>query len=384
MNNLLNLINNGQSYWLDNLTREKIYNGELKRRVEKEGLRGVTTNPSIFNKAISTSSYYDNQITELIKQGKNINEVYEELTVKDVQDACDILKPIYDKSEGVDGFVSLEVSPHLAYNTNGTMIEARKLFKKLNRVNCFIKIPASKEGIPAIEEMLYEGININVTLIFSIEKYRAVVGAFINALERRANENKSVKRVRSVASFFISRIDTAIDNRLSKLKSEDNNVKKINPKDLLGRVAIANAKLAYSEFNDIFCDGRWNELKSRGAFVQRPLWASTGNKNPLYSDVKYVEELIGSNTVNTLPDATISAFADHGIIVKDAILRNLTEAEQTISNLKKLDIDLNTITENLLFEGIEKFKEDYDKLLNNLSVKRNKIPAELNSTERNI
>ncbi len=374
MNNLLNIINYGQSYWLDNLTREKIIDGELKKRVLTEGLRGVTTNPSIFNRAISNSNYYDNQIINLFNQGKNVHDVYEELAMKDVQDACDILKTIYYKSGGVDGFVSLEVSPYLANDTIGTMVEARRLFEKLNRANCFIKIPATTEGIPAIEEMLYEGVNINVTLIFSIQSYKAVAEAYIRALERRTAEGKSVHWIRSVASFFISRIDVAVDYKLSNVSIPENGkIELPNPKDLLGKAAISNAKLAYQEFCKIFSGKRWNNLTNKDAFVQRPLWASTGNKNPDYSDVKYIETLVGYNTVNTLPDATISAFADHGIIIKDSILNDIDEAEIVKYNLNKLGIYLNEITQELLIEGIEKFKQDYDRLLNNLTEKKNKI-----------
>ena len=374
MNNLLKLIDKGQSYWMDNLTREKIVNGELKRRVAKEGLRGVTTNPSIFNKAISTSKYYDNQIIKLFDQGKSVNEVYEELTIKDVQDACDILRPVFDQSGGTDGFVSLEVSPHLAYETERTKIEARRLFEKLNRINCFIKIPATAEGILAIEEMLYEGININVTLIFSVETYKDVAEAYIKALERRAAEGKSIKQIRSVASFFLSRIDVDVDMKLTKLfNSTERNKNKPDPKDLLGKTAIASAKLAYSEFANIFSGKRWDKLFERNASVQRPLWASTGNKNPEYSDVKYVESLIGYDTVNTIPDATISAFADHGKVIRDSILEDLDSAKNIKESLQKLDIDLDEVTAKLLSEGVEKFKGDYDQLLLNLSGKEIKF-----------
>lgn len=374
MDNLLNLITYGQSYWLDNLTREKINSGELKKRVVTEGLRGVTTNPSIFNNAISNSSDYDSQMAKLFFENKSIQEVYEELTIKDVQDACDIMRPVYDESDGVDGFVSLEVSPLLAHNTNDTMKEARRLIKKVDRANCFIKIPGTEEGIPAIEEMLYEGININVTLLFTIQSYQAVAEAYISALERRVAEGKPIRQIRSVASFFLSRIDVLADHLISQLAMSDKKGSVIpNSEYLYGKAAIANAKLAYVAFNKIFSGDKWKILTEAGAYVQRPLWASTGAKDPKYSDVKYVEPLVGLNTVNTLPDGTIAAFADHGSAVKDAILENMEDAEKILIDLSKLGININDVGQQLLDEGIKKFQTDYNKLLSNLIEKRKKI-----------
>ena len=374
MNSLLKLIDCGQSYWMDNLTREKINSGELKRRVTQEGLRGVTTNPSIFNRAISKSNDYDKEIIKLFNKKKQVQEVYEELAVKDVQNACDVLRPVFDESDGIDGFVSLEVSPLLACDTERTMIEARRLHEKINRKNCFIKIPATNEGIFAIEEMLYEGININVTLIFSIKKYISVAEAYIKALERRIAEGKSIKEIRSVASFFLSRIDVLVDRLLSRLQvKEDAKNKLPNPGELYGKAAIANAKLAYMEFGKIFGSERWNVLLKHGAYVQRPLWASTGTKNKNDSDIKYVSPLIGNFTVNTLPDETIAAFADHGLIIKDSIGENLEDAVQTMNYLKIYGIDLNSATQQLLNEGIIKFQADYCDLLNNISKKRDNI-----------
>jgi len=374
MNNLLNLINYGQSYWLDNLTREKISNGELKERMLMQGLRGVTTNPSIFNKAISNSNDYDSQMKKLFSENRSIQEVYEELTIKDVQDASDILRPVYDESDGVDGFVSLEVSPHLARDTKGTMVEARRLFQKLNRPNCFIKIPGTREGIPAIEEMLYEGININVTLLFEVKTYEAVAEAYIRALERRAAEGKTIKKVRSVASFFLSRIDVLVDSRLSRLSIADEKKRELpNPKDMFGAAAIANAKLAYQAFSKIFSGGRWKALAEKGAYVQRPLWASTGTKDPKYKDVKYVEPLIGPNTVNTLPEETIAAFADHGVAAKDTILAGVKDAGHVLIDLKRLGINIDDVGRQLLEEGLDKFNEAYDILLADLSRKKEKL-----------
>jgi transaldolase/glucose-6-phosphate isomerase len=377
MNSLLNLINCGQSYWLDNLTRGKIKGGELKRRVVKEGLRGITSNPSIFNKAISSSSDYDSQISKLVSLKKSVPEMYEELTVKDVQDACDILRPVFDSSNGVDGFVSIEVSPYLANDTEGTMIEARRLNEKVNRPNCLIKIPGTEAGVSAIEQMLYEGININVTLLFSIQSYEAVAIAYIKALERRVAEGKPIDKTASVASFFLSRIDVLADQLLAQLmipERDQNNLPR--PEDLLGKSAIASAKLAYQSFKNIFNGERWNTLIAKGAHVQRPLWASTSTKDPIYRDVKYVEPLIGRDTVNTLPDETITAFADHGVIVEDSIDKNVDEAKTVFSDLKKLGVDIDFVTKQLTNEGIQKFNEAYDKLMKDLNEKRKRILGE--------
>ncbi len=374
MNTLTELINYGQSYWLDNLTRSKIKSGELKRRVVQQGLRGITSNPSIFNKAISNSSDYDKQIKQLVEQKKGVHEIYEALTIKDVQDACDILRPVFDNSEGVDGFISIEVSPYLARDTEGTMIEARRLFKEVNRPNCYIKIPGTPEGAPAIEEMLYEGINVNITLLFSVQNYEAVAYAYIKALERRAAEDKTIKQIRSVASFFLSRIDVLVDQLLGQLiipgKSHDDS---LNPEQLFGKAAIANAKIAYQSFKKIFCGERWEKLTAYGAKVQRPLWASTSTKDPLYKDVKYVEPLIGPETVNTLPDETIDAFADHGKLEENTIEKNVDESYEAIQDLRKLGIDIDFVTTQLLNEAIQKFIEPYDNLMKSISRKRDNI-----------
>lgn len=376
MNNLLKLIDYGQSYWLDNLTRGKIKDGELKKRVTKQGLRGITSNPAIFNKAISNSSDYDSQIKQLVNQKKSIHEIYEELTVKDVQDACDVLRPVFDESEGVDGFISLEVSPYLAHDTEGTKEEARKLFAKVNRPNCFIKIPGTKEGVPAIEEMLYEGININVTLLFSIQSYEDVANAYVNALERRLNEGKPVNAVRSVASFFLSRIDVLADQLLGHLVIPENYDSELRPESLLGKSAIASAKLAYQSYKKIFSGDKWQRIADAGAKVQRPLWASTSTKDPLYSDVKYVEPLIGPDTVNTLPDETIDAFADHGVIEANTIEKDVEVAHKVFDDLKRLGVDINFITDQLVNEGIQKFIDPFDNLMKTLATKREELLAE--------
>jgi transaldolase/glucose-6-phosphate isomerase len=376
MSTLTELLNYGQSYWLDNLTREKVKNGELKKRVTQQGLRGITSNPSIFNKAITSSKDYDAQIKQLISQGKGVNEIYEALTIKDVQDACDILRPVYDESDGVDGFVSIEVSPYLANDPEGTKAEARRLYKEVNRPNCYIKIPGTDVCVGAIEEVLYEGINVNVTLLFSIQSYEAVAKAYVNALERRVAENKPVKDLRSVASFFLSRMDVLTDQLLAQLiiptgTAAENNA--VRPEQLFGKAAVANAKLAYQGYKKIFSGEKWDKLVEHRAKVQRPLWASTSTKNPLYNDVKYVEPLIGPDTVNTLPDETIDAFADHGKLEANTIEKDLDEARKIISDLNKLGIDLGLVTTQLLNEGVQKFIEPYDNLMKSLTLKRSEI-----------
>jgi transaldolase len=371
MNNLIDLLDYGQSYWLDNLTREKINNGEIEKRVTEQGLRGITSNPSIFNKAFTSGNEYDEQIETLAKEGKSAQEIYEALTVKDVQDACDILKPIYDQSKGIDGFVSLEVSPYLARDTEGSMNEARRLYKSVNRANCYIKIPGTKEGVPAIEQMLYEGVNINITLLFSIDNYEEVTFAYLRALRRRLAEGKSIVNTVSVASFFLSRIDVLCDQLLHHYiipsSSEEKN-KEVS--DLLGKTGIASAKVAYQHFKEIFNGREWDEIKEKGAHVQRLLWASTSTKNPKYSDVLYVNSLIGADTVNTLTEETISAFADHGTLEKDTIEEGLNDAVQVFSKLNAIGIDINFITQQLENEGIQKFIDAYDKLIVGLNEKR--------------
>lgn len=374
MSRLTELIDYGQSYWLDNLTRGKIQSGELKERVEEHGLRGITSNPSIFQKAITQSSDYDEQISNLTKDGKSADEIYEAVVVKDVKDACDELRPLYDETDGADGFVSLEVSPYLAHDAEGTAHEARRLFKQVDRPNCFIKIPGTPAGTIAIEEMLYEGININVTLLFSIQSYEDVAFAYIRAMERRAAEGLPVDNVASVASFFLSRIDVLIDQLLDHRakKSSDQEMVEL-AKDIKGEVAIANAKLAYQSFKAIFGTARWKLLEEKGARVQRPLWASTSTKNPEYSDTRYVDSLIGKHTVNTLPDETIDAFADHGTLKADTVEEDIEGAEETLWKLYQADINLDYVTQRLTDEGIQKFIDPFDNLMQTIEEKRKEM-----------
>ena len=371
MNPLLQLIEYGQSCWLDNLTRRMIRNGELKRRVDEQGLRGVTSNPAIFNNAISGSNDYDDQIRKLVNDGLQIHEIYEQLVVTDILEACDVLRPVYDESDGIDGFISLEVSPYLAHDTEGTKVEGRRLFQTVDRPNLLIKVPGTSAGIPAIEEMLYEGININVTLLFSIQSYEAVAEAYIRALERRLAEGKPVKNIVSVASFFLSRLDVLTDQLLGhRIRSGVSAGKEPKPHELLGKFANANAKLAYQSFKQILVSDRWKKLEGKGARVQRLLWASTSTKNPLYRDVCYVEPLIGLHTVNTMPDETIEAFADHGIIVKNSVEMDVNESQNVLKNLRKVGLNPDFITQQLLDEGVQKFMDPFDKLMTTIAEKR--------------
>ncbi len=374
MNTLIELLEYGQSYWLDNLTRGKITSGELKKRVDDEGLRGITSNPSIFNKAITSGSDYDAQITKLVKEGKTPSQIYDALTIKDVQDACDILLPVFEKSKGTDGFVSLEVPPYLARDTEGTMKEVRRLYSAVGKQNCQIKIPGTKEGVPAIEQMLYEGISINITLLFSVERYVEVAQAYIRAFTRRIAEGKPVNHIISVASVFVSRIDVLTDQLIDHYIIPDEANKNANQTFLLsGRAGIATARLCYQQFKEIFSGKNWEKLKENGAYLQRPLWASTSNKDPLYNDLRYVEALIGKNTINTLPDKTIIAFANYGKLKKDAIEQDLDQANELFGDLKKMGIDISFVTQQLENEGIQNFIEAYNKLISNLADKRMKL-----------
>jgi len=359
----------GQSYWLDDLTRGMITSGELQQRVTEQGLRGITSNPSTFHKAISDSQDYDTQIERLVHEGYDAAQIYEHLAVTDIQAACDILQPVHTDSDGTDGFVSLEVSPHLAHDAEATMHEVRRLSKAVDRPNVLIKIPGTPAGIPAIEAMLYEGINVNITLLFAIKDYEAVAHAYIRALERRVAENLPIRNVASVASFFLSRIDVLVDELLGhRLPSSGRKGKGPRADQLLGQAAIANAKLAYQSFKRIFAGDRWQALTAKGARVQRPLWASTGTKNPDYRDVRYIEPLIGPHTVTTMPADTIAAFADHGV-VQPTVEANLNEAQQSLRDLESVGINLDYVTQRLQDEGVQKFIDPYDALMDALATK---------------
>jgi transaldolase len=371
MNPLKLLGEHGQSWWIDNLTREMIKSGKLEQFWRRDGLRGVTSNPSIFHKAISKGSDYDAQIRELFGKGLSVTQVYEEVVTTDVRDACDVLRPLYDQSQGQHGFVSLEVSPHLAYDTQASIDEARRLHGKVGRPNLYIKIPGTAPGMPAIEQLLFEGINVNVTLLFAIEAYEACAHAYVHALQRRVAAHLPLDRVSSVASFFVSRIDTLVDKLLeSRVSGESYVGSPPLPQDLMGKAAVANARLAYQSFQGLIRSDQWRKLEERGAAPQRMLWASTSTKNKRYSDVMYVEPLIGPHTVNTLPDETISAFADHGKVRPDTVEEGLDEARQEMEDLRKLGIDFNAVTAELEKDGVQKFIEAYDALLEVIAGKR--------------
>ncbi|MEJ2686656.1 MAG: transaldolase, partial [Gammaproteobacteria bacterium] len=370
MKPLLKLIDYGQSYWLDNLTRDMISGGELRRRVAEEGLRGVTSNPKIFDEAITSSESYDRQIRELVQEGKSTPQIYEALVVNDVRDACDVLRPVYEESDAMDGYVSLEVSPHLAHDAQGSIRDARRLYREVDRPNLFIKIPGTAAGLGAIEELLTDGINVNITLLFSVERYRAVAEAYMRALERRLERGRPLDSVASVASFFLSRIDVLVDELLEhRIRGVSDSTMAARASELRGRTAVANAKLAYQVFEQISAGERWQRLAEHGARPQRLLWASTSTKNPQYSDVMYVEPLIGPRTVNTMPARTISAFADHGR-AEDTLREGMDAAANTLGALQELGIDIAQVTEQLENEGVQKFIDPYDDLMDNLAAKR--------------
>ncbi|BBA32797.1 transaldolase [Methylocaldum marinum] len=380
MNPLLKLIEHGQSYWIDNLTRRMIASGELECRVRREGLRGVTSNPQIFRKAIAGTGDYDEQIETMICGGRpcpEVREIYEALVTTDIRNACDILRPVYDASAGLDGYVSLEVSPHVAHYTEASIEQARHLWRLVDRPNLFIKIPGTLAGLPAIEQLLFEGINVNITLLFSVERYQAVAEAYLRALERRREAGLALDGAASVASFFLSRIDVLTDELLRHRITPETSVElQPDPRTLLGKTAVANAKLAYRSFKRIIASDRWKVLEDRGARVQRMLWASTSTKNPDYADVMYVEPLIGPHTVNTMPETTIDAFADHGS-VRDTVEEGLDEARGVMEDLAKLGIDFGQVTAQLENEGIQKFIEPYDALLAGLADKCQKYSNRL-------
>ncbi|HVO76159.1 MAG TPA: transaldolase [Ignavibacteriaceae bacterium] len=367
MNPVLSLEKYGQSVWLDNINRSLIKSGELKNLIKEIGLKGVTSNPSIFQKAVSSGKDYDPQVKSLLAKNPEMTpaELFEELAVKDIQDATDILSGVYKKTNGIDGYVSIEVSPELAYDTNATIEEARRLNKKAGRPNVMIKIPATQEGIPAIKKMISEGVNINVTLIFSPKVYEQVVDAYLSGLEERLAAGKKIDTIASVASFFISRIDSMVDKELDKVEN----------KDLKGKIAVANAKLVYRKGKELFTSERFKKLQKKGAKIQRLLWASTSTKNPAYPDVLYVEELIGKNTINTLPPATIDAYKDHGKPA-DRIESGLKEAADQMKKLKDLKIDFEEVTKRLTEEGVVLFVNSYKDLIGAISKKKESTQLE--------
>jgi transaldolase / glucose-6-phosphate isomerase len=367
MNPLLALQDYGQAVWLDYMQRQLITSGELQRFIDEDGLRGMTSNPAIFEKAITGSTDYTEALSALGSRHLDAMGLYEQLAIRDIQDAAGLFRPVYEQTRRGDGYISLEVSPHLAHDTEGTVREARRLWQAVDRPNLMIKVPATPAGLPAIEQLLSEGININVTLLFSQDVYERVAAAYIAGLERLAGQAGDVGRVASVASFFISRIDTAIDAQVTtRLKAANSAQERTLLRSLLGKVAIANGKLTYQRYKAIFQGSRWEVLAAQGAQPQRVLWASTSTKNPQYRDVLYVEELIGPNTVNTMPPATLEAFRDHGR-PRPSLEEDLEEARDTMEVLAQVGISMQEVTERLLDEGVRLFAEPFDKLLDTLA-----------------
>jgi transaldolase/glucose-6-phosphate isomerase len=365
MNPVLGLDQVGQSVWLDNISRRLITSGALKQLIDEDGISGITSNPTIFEKAISHGTDYDDAMRELIRQGKSDAEIYDALTISDVQSAADVLRPVFEAAHGVDGYVSIEVSPKLAYDTAGTVADARRLFAAVNRPNLLVKVPATREGLPAIRQLLSEGINVNITLMFSMEHYEVVAEAYLAALEARVRQGLPLGSVASVASFFVSRVDTLVD-KLLEGKADA----------LRGQIAVANSKLVYQRFKEIFGSERFKALAAQGARVQRVLWASTSTKNAAYSDIVYVQTLIGPDTVNTLPDETIVAFRDHGQ-ARATIEDDLDKARAAFKALAELGIDMRAVGEQLSKEGVDKFAQSFDKLFAVIAARRQTLAAEM-------
>ena len=341
----------GQSVWLDYIRREILENGELEGMIARYDLRGVTSNPSIFEEAIAKSDDYDGAMEELAADGADASRAYETLAVQDIRRACDLFRPIYEAAGWHDGFVSLEVSPELAHSAEETLEEARRLWNAVDRPNLMVKVPATEQSVPAFEQLIADGLNVNVTLLFSISGYERVMEAYLRGLEKRAEQGGGLDRVASVASFFVSRVDSAIDAQLEKVGGD-------RARSMMGKAAVANAKLAYHRFTEVFSGERWERLAGRGGRAQRPLWASTSTKNPEYRDVVYVEELIGPHTVNTMPLATVKAFEDHGV-ARRTVDQDVAAARQVLADLRELGIDLDAVTEQLQTEGVEKFSKSF-------------------------
>ena len=359
----------GQSVWLDNLSRHLLDSGELKRWIEEDGVTGVTSNPTIFQKAISGSKDYDASLKNLLDKGiRDEKELFLDLAMEDIARAADMLWPAYRQSGGKDGFVSIEVSPDLAYDPGKTVAEAQRLFSAISKKNILIKVPGTKAGLPAIEQLTAEGVNVNVTLLFSRNRYEEVAEVYLRGLEKRTRQGQPIQEIVSVASFFVSRVDTLADKLLeTRMASASTDPAKQKMKNLLGQAAVANAKLAYQKYKNIFSSTRFLDLK--GANVQRILWGSTGTKNPNYSDIKYVQELIGPDSINTLPEATLMAFKDHGraqITIGD----RLEDAERLFIELKAAGVDINQVTEQLEKEGVKLFSDSFSLLLKEIAAKR--------------
>lgn len=372
-NHILAIRDYGQSIWMDNLTRDLIESGELRRMIEERGIRGITTNPAIFEKAISGSKLYDADIEAGIQAHKSVEQIYESLIFDDIRNACDILRPIYEQSGGLDGYVSIEVRPTIADDTQATIDEARRYYQEIERENVMIKIPGTMSGFEAIEQAIRDGINVNVTLLFSLKNYIDAAEAYVRGLEARVAQNQDISKIASVASFFLSRIDSKVDELIDqKLKTVGTDGAQFSAQlsAVQGKVAIANAKIAYENYQQLVSSERWQALKSKGANVQRLLWASTGTKDPKYSDVMYVNALIGADTVNTLPPTTIEACADH-CDVAERLSMDIDKAHTLIDNLKdpNIDIDLEQVMNEVTKDGIDKFIKPYQAIIQSLEGK---------------
>jgi transaldolase/glucose-6-phosphate isomerase len=369
-NPLLELQKQGQSIWLDYIRRDLIASGELRRLIDNDGLRGMTSNPSIFEKAIAGSSDYAGQLDQLIAQGLSAGDIFERIAVKDIQDAADVLRPVYESTNKRDGYVSIEVSPVLARDTQGSIEEARRLWKSVKRPNLMVKIPGTPEGVPAVRQLTGEGLNINITLLFAQDAYIAVAEAFMDGLEAALKAGKDISSIASVASFFVSRIDTLVDSTIDKqLQNPGSPEREQLLRSLHGKVAIANARQAYRWYQQTIAGRRWRALAGRGAQPQRLLWASTSTKNPKYRDVLYVEELIGPETVNTIPPATLDAFREHGI-VRRTLDSGLAAADKTMADLEKAGISMKQVTDQLLDEAIKLFDDAFSKLIGAVEQKK--------------
>jgi transaldolase len=357
----------GQSVWIDFLSRDLVQKGGLKRLIDEDAVVGVTSNPTIFQKAISEGNAYDKQLKELLDSESEPKEVFLRLAVRDVEGALDVLAPVHE-ANAQDGYVSIEVDPNLAYDTKATYEEAIRLHEWIDRPNLYVKIPGTEPGLQAIEDCIAGGHSINVTLIFSLARYREVVEAYLRGLERLAEDGGDVTKVRSVASFFVSRVDTETDKRLEAIGTEE-------ALALRGKLAIANAKLAYEHYQEAFSGPRWAALDSKGALSQRCLWASTSTKNPAYRDVLYVEELIGPSTVNTMPEETIKDFQDHGEVRGDTVLEGVDEAHELLDKLAAVGVDYDDVVETLEREGVQKFSDSFSELLDGVKAKRGALVA---------
>lgn len=358
----------GQSFWWDTLSRRILQDGTLERMRDKDGMRGVTSNPAIFQQAIAKSDDYDGAVAPLAAKGLGKDEIFWELAVEDIQLACDQLRPVYEGSEGADGFVSLEVDPRLAHDTRGTLEQAKELWEKVGRPNLMVKIPATPAGVPAIHQALVEGLNINVTLLFSQRAHIDVMDAYLDAMDERLERGLDLAGVSSVASFFVSRVDSLVDSKLEDIGSDA-------ALELRGQAGVANARLAYQNFLERFSGDRWDRLAAAGARVQRPLWASTSTKNPEYPDTLYVETLIGPHTVNTMPTATVEAWRDHGTPRANSVCEDLHGARGCMERLEAMGIGMDHMTDQLLAEGVDKFEQSYVQLLGAIAEKAGKLAA---------